>query len=95
MKTQLSESTLMQMRADNKAVNDGPFPDPHVISQSLRVLDERGEEWAASVLGRDISRRSLGVPAYPHLTSGEPRLLVVADMAEDRVVVAQMEAQFK
>lgn len=58
------------------------FVDPCAVAASKKLLRERGEEWAASVLMRDISRRSPGAPAYPWLEDGEMETLVLAARAE-------------
>lgn len=86
--TRLTPQQLVELRATGHSAGQSPFVDPYIISQSLRVLDRRGERWAAAVLGRDISRRSLAVPARPYLRSGEPDTLVLADAAEDTAAIS-------
>ncbi|GAA2411042.1 hypothetical protein GCM10010404_81190 [Nonomuraea africana] len=58
------------------------FVDPEAAARSKKLLRERGETWAASVLMRDLSRRSLLLPAYPWLEDGEMETLVLAEQAE-------------
>lgn len=86
----LSESLLVDLRAEGIAQRSR-FVDPVVIAKCSRVLDRRGELWAASVLGRDISRRSLGVPSRPYLRDGEEYVLVAADGAEDLAAIAGLD----
>ncbi len=86
MITQLPEPTLVELRARGQS-RRSQFVDPTVLHTCLRVLDRRGEEWAASVLGRDLARRSAAVPRRPFLNAGEDYALVEADRAEDRRVL--------
>lgn len=91
--TSLSQTQLVALRRDGHeaALTGGVFVDPHVISQCEQVLDRRGEDWAASVLGRDISRRSLAVAHRPFLNAGEDHTLVAADRAEDQVAIDHLD----
>lgn len=91
--TAISEDRLVELRREGKAADreDGPFVDPVVVWQCEAVLDRRGEVWAASVLGRDISRRSLGVAHRPYLFPGEARVLVAADAEEDQVAIGRLD----
>lgn len=82
--TRLSEQQLVRLREIGYWKQIGErFVDPYVINQCDRVLERRGEVWAASVLGRDLSRRSMLVRNRPYLTGGEPYTLVLASRAED------------
>lgn len=72
---------MIELRRVGKA-SARPFVDPYTIARCVEVLDRRGEAWAAAVLGRNIDRRSLGVPARPHLRAGEAHTIVAADYAE-------------
>lgn len=87
--TALTEAKLVELRAEGYS-RRSRFVDPHVIHQCSLVLNKRGEAWAASVLGRDISRRSLAVPNRPFLRDGEEYALVLADRAEDDEVLAHL-----
>lgn len=93
MKTRLTEARLVELRAAAKetAAASGPFVDPAMVMLCTRVLDGRGEEWAASVLGRDVSRRSIAVPRRPWLLAGEEYALVEADVEEDKLMLREME----
>jgi hypothetical protein len=88
--TEIPEPWLIELRRESKTAA-GPFVDPNVIAQCERVLDRRGEAWAAAVLGRDISRRSIGVSHRPYLNPGEERTLVAADHEEDRLAIAYLD----
>lgn len=89
MVTTLPETRLVELRADG-LLHRSAFPDPSVLHDCLRVLDRRGEKWAASVLGRDVSRRSVAVPGRPFLRDGEPYTLVAADRAEDDLILSSL-----
>lgn len=81
MRTTLDPVALVQVHAEGIAQRGGSaFEDPRVINQYVRVLTHRGEDWAASVLGRNLMRRSL--TWGPWLEPGEPEILVLADRAE-------------
>lgn len=88
MKTVISERKLMELRVLGSESNRR-FVDPAVLRHCATVLTARGEQWAASVLGRDITRRSLIVSGMPFLRSGEEYTLVLADAEEDRVVLGE------
>lgn len=81
--TAISPARLVELRVEGKA-KVGQFVDPHVLHKLTGVLAKRGETWAAAILGRDISRRSIAIPAMPYLNSGEEYTLVAADAEEDR-----------
>lgn len=91
--TAITEVRLVELREEGIAADrdNGPFPDPRVLHQCVAVLDRRGEPWAAAVLGRDISRRSLAVPRRPYLRAGEDRTLIAADIEEDRVAAIRLD----
>ena len=82
--TRLTEAQLVAIRAQgHEQAGRSPFVDPYTIAECGRVLDRRGEGWAAAVLGRDISRRSIAVPLRPYLRDGEPEAIVYADREEN------------
>ncbi len=85
--TKLPEARLVALRAAGHA-RESRFADPTVLADCMRVLDRRGEQWAGSVLGRDISRRSIVVRSRPYLHRGEDCILVLADRAEDDRMLA-------
>lgn len=87
--TTLPETRLVELRAQGQARRPR-FVDPVLLDSCMRVLDRRGEQWAASVLGRDISRRSIAVRDRPFLHGGEDYTLVLADRAEDDLVLATL-----
>lgn len=81
--TTLSAEQLIQAHVEGMAMRgDGPFEDPAAMNRYCEVLTRRGEQWASSVLARDLSRRSL--TWGPWLNCGEPEILIAADRAEDR-----------
>lgn len=86
MITQLPEPTLVELRAQAQ-LRRSQFVDPTVLHTCSQVLDRRGEDWAASVLGRDLTRRSVAVGNRPFLNAGEEYALVEADRAEDTLVL--------
>jgi len=81
VKTSLPADTLVVLHAEGYA-HTGPFVNPSTIVKSKRILRERGEEWAQSVLLRAFDRRSVALPAFPWLNAGEEEILVLADSAE-------------
>ncbi|MCA2247565.1 hypothetical protein JF729_07110 [Mycobacterium intracellulare] len=81
MKTALSPERLAVLHAEGHA-KTGRFVDPGSIFRVKRILQERGEDWAASVLLRDLSARSRLESRFPALRSGEETILVLADEAE-------------
>ncbi|MCT7372152.1 hypothetical protein [Mycolicibacterium llatzerense] len=93
MTTNIPAARLTQLRAEGAAADRaaGPFVDPSILYQATRVLDRRGEAWAATILGRDISRRSLAAPHRPWLRPGEDRVLIAADSEEDRSAIAHLD----
>lgn len=93
--TAIPEARLVELRragieADRAA---GGFVDPAVLTRCAQVLDRRGEQWAASVLGRDISQRSPSIHHRhrPYLYTGEDRALVAADAEEDHLSIAHLD----
>lgn len=81
--TKLSPGTLAELHVVGRATAaTSRFVNPHVVAQTRRILVQRGELWAASVLGRDLSRRSRLYPRLPWLEDGEAEVLVLADEAE-------------
>lgn len=91
--TRIPETTLVELRRWGLAQRT-QFVDPTAVRRCCEVLDRRGEVWAAAVLGRDISRRSMAVPTRPFLNLGEGHTLLAADKAEDDLVVSEMEKLF-
>lgn len=90
--TTLSEQRLVQIRAAARATEhaSNPFVDPREIRQTTQILDRRGEHWAAAVLGRDLTLRSLATAHRPFLYTGECAIIIAADAAEDRAAVDQI-----
>lgn len=84
MITNIAPERLAQLHAEGRAqaLAAGKFIDPHTVAAAERVLNVRGERWAASVLLRDLSRRSRLLPQRPWLENGELETLVLADRAE-------------
>ncbi|MDP9870394.1 MULTISPECIES: hypothetical protein [Streptosporangium] len=83
MRTCLTPDQLASLAAQGFAESQrSRFVDPDAVAKSKRILCERGEEWAASVLMRDLSRRSLLLPHLPYLENGELETLILADRAE-------------
>jgi hypothetical protein len=92
MKTTLAPETLAALAAQGRAEAAlNRFVDPCGVRQAMRLLRERGEDWAASVLMRPnlSARRSLIAPAFPWLEDGELETLILAHQAEwDQLVAA-------
>ncbi|MGW0485811.1 hypothetical protein [Nonomuraea sp. NPDC003214] len=87
MRTSLTPEKLAELAARGRAEvaasrAANPFVNPDVAAACRKVLRQRGEEWAASVLMRNLARRSLGVPGMPWLEDGEMETLILADRAE-------------
>ncbi|WP_431897886.1 hypothetical protein [Nonomuraea sp. bgisy101] len=83
MRTALSPEQLVALAVQGSAeAAMNRFVDPCAVAHSKRILRERGEEWAASVLMRDLSRRSIAFPLLPWLEDGEMETLILADRAE-------------
>ena len=91
MKTTLTPEALAALHAEGRAQAAlSRFVDPVGISRCRRVLTQRGEDWAASVLLRDISRRSQLAASLPYLQDGEPEILVLADAAEWKALAKEV-----
>jgi hypothetical protein len=88
MRTNIPERKLVELRALG-IQSVGAFVDPQVIASCSNVLARRGDEWAASVLGHDITRRSTYVTNRPYLRDGEEYTLVLADAEEDTVTLRE------
>lgn len=58
------------------------FVDPVACSQAESVLHTRGEMWAASILLRNLTRRSLIRADLPWISEAEMYTLIYADRAE-------------
>lgn len=83
MRTALTPERLAALHAEGRRLSSrSRFVDPHAVIECKRVLWVRGEEWAASVLLRDITRRSAIDPTYPWFVDGEMETLALADAAE-------------
>lgn len=83
MRTTLTPEKLAELATRGRAeAARSRFVDPCAVAQSKKLLRERGEEWAASVLMRDLSRRSLLFGHLPWLEDGELETLILADRAE-------------
>lgn len=90
--TKIPEPRLVQMRqAAGTAGRTSKFVDPHAVYACLAVIQRRGEEWARSVLGRDLARRSLADARWPYLLTGEEHVIVAADVEEDRLAAALLD----
>ena len=81
MITTLSAEALIEIHAEGVLIRStSPFEDPVTMHTYREVLTRRGEDWASSVLCRDLTRRSL--TWGPWLEQGEPEILVLADQRE-------------
>lgn len=93
MRTTLSPERLAELAAEGQAqAARSRFVDPCAAAASKKLLRERGEEWAASVLMRDLSRRSLALPHLPWLEDGEMETLILADRAEWEQITRAFES---
>jgi hypothetical protein len=84
--TTISAARLVELRACGKSAASraaGRFIDARVLADCSEVLSRRGEIWAAAVLGRSLSRRSIAASALPYLTADEEYTLVAADREEN------------
>lgn len=90
MQTTLTPDALARLHSEGQA-KVGRFVNPHTIARCKRILRDRGRDWAASVLLRDLSRHSAMSADFPWLNSGEEETLVLADAAE----WAQLEADLR
>jgi hypothetical protein len=83
MRTTLPPERLAELAAQGRAqAARSPFVNPHTVANATKLLRERGEAWASSVLMRPLERRALIGPQYPWLEEGEMETLVLADAAE-------------
>lgn len=89
--TAIPEPRLVEIRRAECGAGSHRFVDPHAVSAATTILDRRGEAWAAAVLGRDLSRRSLAVPSRPYFHDGELQILIAADTDEDRYRIAHLD----
>ena len=90
MPTILPEPLLTAIHAEAAAMAAlSPYVDPDVMAEAVRVIAFRGEPWVASVLGRDLTRRSVLFPHLPWLDDGEAETLCLADRAERRYLHVQ------
>lgn len=83
----------LRAHAHEESRHNGSFVDPRMIHQCTTVLDRRGEQWAAAVLGRTLTRRSIAIPTRPYLQGSDPYTLVAADHEEDTVACEGMSAE--
>ncbi|MFG1976944.1 hypothetical protein ACGFJC_47095 [Nonomuraea fuscirosea] len=82
MRTTLSPERLAELAAEGRAkAGRSPFVDPGDVAACKRLLIQRGEGWAASVLMRDLSRRS-AIGVWPWFQDGEMETLLLAADAE-------------
>jgi hypothetical protein len=88
--TKLTEPELVALRAEGLS-RRSRFVDPAILSRCSAILDRRGELWAATVLGRPLTERSVLVRRRPTLRAGEEHVLVLANAAEDNAALARYE----
>ena len=93
MKTALTEEKLTSLRAKAQAMPRSAFIDPFVIEESKEILRRRGEDWAASVLGHDLIKRSVLLPQYQWLKDYEPDVLMAADTEEWMQLSEEMDVE--
>jgi hypothetical protein len=89
--TQIDRERLVELRAQGRA-KVTRFVDPYVLLKCRKLLARRGEAWAAEILGRDLTRRSLLLPQFPYLLDGEEYTLIAADREEYAARFAQIVA---
>lgn len=81
--TTLTPERIAQLHTEGAAqAQRSRFVDPHACAKVEDILHGRGETWAASVLLRDLARRSLTRKDLPWITEGEMYTLILADRAE-------------
>lgn len=86
MKTTLPPEKLAELYAEGRAqaAAAGKFVNPATVAATKRLLLERGENWAASVLLRSLDRRAAerSVAHLPYFYDGEMETLILAERAE-------------
>jgi len=83
MRTSLAPEMIAQLHAQAQAAQHrGQFVDPTRAAGAVAVIRARGKQWAASVLLRDLGRRSRLHPELPWLHDFELAVLLAADKAE-------------
>ncbi len=92
MATPIPEDRLVELRAaGTEMAARGKFVDPRMCHRAQQIIRERGERWVAAILGRDVSRRSVGVPNMPHLRDGDLETIIAADADEDRYAIEHLD----
>lgn len=87
--TSLEDSVLIELAEGGRAeAARSPFVDPCAVRRGELLIRDFGEEWASSVLRRDISRRSIVRPDLPYLHPGELETLLLAERREFDEIVA-------
>lgn len=88
--TALSEQQVADAHAVGRRVDiaTGPVLDPRVAARCLKIIDRRGELWAAAILGHRLDH---GRDRHPLLARIEPYIIVAADTAEPDNVVVLMD----
>ncbi|MEV8636817.1 hypothetical protein AB0395_34765 [Streptosporangium sp. NPDC051023] len=80
MRTTLTPERLTALDVEGRRqAAASPFVAPEAAAKSKRLIDERGWEWATSVLRRALNR---GRHGYPMLKPGEIETLILAAEAE-------------
>lgn len=83
MRTSLAPEVIARLHAQAQVAQPhGQFVDPRLAAGAVAVIRERGEQWVASVLLRDVARRSRLHPELPWLQDFELAVLRAADKAE-------------
>jgi len=84
MRTGLPPEVLAQLHTQCQTPPGTParFVNPHDVARVEKLIRERGEQWAASIVLRDLGRRSVLRPDLPWLTHDELALLLAAEQAE-------------
>lgn len=84
MQTTLSPERLDYLHIAGRAeAAVSRYVNPRVVGEAIKVLGERGEAWAASVLQRDLTRRSPARPSLPWFQDGEMETLILAHKEEE------------
>ena len=94
MATSLTPEQLARLHLEGRvhAAAEGPFINPRMVVRAEKILAVRGEQWAASVLMRELSRRSLMSSHYPWFEDGELQTLILADAAEWELMENSLES---